>query len=112
MGSEQRHCVPFLIAVAVDNHLTIGFSLALLDDCRLAVARFVLLDNGCSVAIAVAVIRANGFAGRLLRYAAGTAADTISESAWRPHDIAKFCAAPAGRLDRQSKHFGPDESGG
>jgi hypothetical protein len=57
--------IPFLITIAVDVHLTIRFSLALLDDCRVAVARLVLLDNGCSVAIAisVAVIRAYRHSG-------------------------------------------------
>src|ERR1700676_1232998 len=62
---NRGHVIPFLIAIAVDDHLTIGFSLALLDDCRVAVARLVLLDNGCSVAIAVAVavIRAYSHSG-------------------------------------------------
>jgi hypothetical protein len=45
----------FLIAIAINDHLAIGFPLALLYDCCLAVAGLVLLDYGCSFAISVAV---------------------------------------------------------
>lgn len=53
--------IPFLIAVAVDNHLAIRFPLALLDD--RSVAGLVLLDYGCSVAISVAMILAYRYSG-------------------------------------------------
>src|ERR1700738_2874357 len=49
----ERPLIVFLIAIAVDDHLTIRFPVALLDDCCLA--GLVLLDYGCSFAISVAV---------------------------------------------------------
>jgi hypothetical protein len=55
--------IPFLIAVAVDNHLAIRFPLALLDDRCFAWLALTLLDYGCSVAISVAMIRAYRYSG-------------------------------------------------
>src|SRR5258705_11564897 len=45
----------FLVAIAIDDYLAIGFPLALLDDCCSAVAGLVLFDYSCSFAISVAV---------------------------------------------------------
>ena len=52
-GTRTEGHSSFLIAVAVDDHLTIRFPVALLDDG--CVAGLVLLDYGCSFAISVAV---------------------------------------------------------
>src|SRR5258705_947350 len=45
----------FLVAIAIDDYLAIGFPLALLDGCCIAVAGLVLFDYSCSFAISVAV---------------------------------------------------------
>jgi hypothetical protein len=52
---RRKAWITFLIAVVIDDHLAIGFPLALLDDCCLAVAGLVLLDYGCSFAISIPV---------------------------------------------------------
>ena len=50
------HVIPFLIAVAVDDHLAIRFPVALLDDRCFAWLALALFDYGRSVAISVAMI--------------------------------------------------------
>src|SRR5450631_3344708 len=57
------HVIPFLIAVAVDDHLAIRFPLALLDDRCFAWLALALLDHGRSFAISVAVIGAYRHSG-------------------------------------------------
>src|SRR3954452_2524207 len=57
-GSEQSHVIPFLVAVALDDHLAIRFPVALPDDRCFAWLALAFLDYGRSFAISVAVIRA------------------------------------------------------
>src|SRR5450631_1586541 len=55
---KRGHVIPFLIAVAFNDHLAIRFPLALLDDRCFARLALALLDYGRSFPISVAVIRA------------------------------------------------------
>ena len=84
---KRGHVIPFLIAVAFNDHLAIRFPLALLDDRCFARLALALLDYGRSFPISVAVIRAYRHSGSdransdthadLLR-ACGTAAQMLA----------------------------------
>src|SRR5512133_2142041 len=64
VGAPNRgHVIPFLVAVALDDHLAIRFPVALPDDRCFAWLALAFLDYGRSFAISVAVIRAYRHSG-------------------------------------------------